>query len=369
MSAIDPLLRPAADAAPDATPVEARWRPLAVAWVVFWLLMVVTAVQREAMVGGDPAWQPLLNEGSSCLVTTLLVAASWRRLQRLDAWLDRPGRWFALALAPLPLVAPCFVATIYAIRHAVHAAVGSVYAHEAWGPLFVQESLRFTLFYMLFVAVLFGWRSHAQLAAARLRAEHALALQQRAQLLQLTQQVEPHFLFNALNTIAATVHEDASRADRLITRLAALLRAATDVARRPTGTLDEELSLLEAYVEIMAERYGDRVRVDWSIDPAARGARVPTLLLQPLLENAFRHGVERRPGPVRIAIEARRDGDRLHLSVADDAGQLDGDVDEGVGLSNLRHRLRALHGDAASLALRPRPRGGVEAVVELPWTA
>lgn len=348
-----------------ASPPDASWRPFAAAWAVFWLLMITVAMQRDASAAGW--WQPLLWEGSSCLVTSAMLVAGWRQVRRLDARLHDARRWFAAAFLPLPLLAPAFVAVVYALRHAVYAALGKTYRHEAWGPLFVAESLRFAIFYGLFVAVLFGLRSHAQLAAERLRAEQALALQQRAQLLQLAQQIEPHFLFNALNTIAATVHEDAHRADALITRLAALLRAATDLARRPLATLDEELALLEAYAAIMLERFGPRVRLDWAVDPAVRTAHVPTLALQPLLENAFRHGVEQVAGPVALAVGVQRSGGRLQLSVSDDAGTLAPGAAEGVGLSNLRQRLAAAYGERASLRLQARPGGGVVATMELPW--
>lgn len=349
-----------------APPPDASWRPFAAALVVFWLLMITVAVQNEAMHGSGQWWWPLLWEGSSCLVANGMLYAGWPQLRRLDARLHQPRRWFAAALLPLPLLAPIFIAVVYALRHGVYALAGETYRHEPWGPLFVHESLRFAIFYGLFVAVLFGLRSHAQLAAERLRAEQALALQQRAQLLQLAQQIEPHFLFNALNTIAATVHEDAQRADALITRLAALLRAATDLARHPMATLDEELALLEAYAAIMLERFGERVRLDWAIAPEARSCRLPTLALQPLLENCFRHGVERRAGPVHLEVSARRDGERLRLVVRDDAGELPPAAVDGVGLSNLRQRLEAAYGPAASLRLQARAGGGVEATLELP---
>lgn len=343
-----------------------QWRPFAVAWAVFWLLMVTVAVQNELMRGATRWWPPLLWEGSSCLVTSAMLAAGWRTLRRQDRHLHRPLQWFARLLLPLPLLAPAFVGAVFAIRHGIYALVGETYHHAPWGPLLLQESLRFAIFYGLFVAVLFGLRSHAQLAAERLRAEQALALQQRAQLLQLTQQIEPHFLFNALNAIAATVHEDAARADALLTRLAALLRAATDLARRPLATLDEELALLEAYAAIMQERFGPRVQLHWDVDPAARAARLPTLALQPLLENAFRHGVEQVSGPVALRVQAQRQGDRLRLVVADDAGTLAPGAAEGVGLGNLRQRLAAAYGGRASLALQARPGGGVQATLELP---
>jgi hypothetical protein len=160
------------------------------------------------------------------VVASVIVALQWRRMHRHDRWLAQPWRWFGASLAWLPLAAPAFVVAAFGLRHAVHAALRQPYHHEAWGAVFRYESLKFGLFYLPFVAILFGMRSRAALAAERVRTERTRALMQQAQLVQLTQQIEPHFLFNALNTIAATVHADAELADRLLTRLAALLRAA-----------------------------------------------------------------------------------------------------------------------------------------------
>ena len=352
--------------------VEGPARPRAsragfvLAWCVFWLLMMTVAVQDHLRQGRHDVWLPMFWEGSSMLVSTALVASQWHRVARLDRFLHQPWRWFAPTLWRLPLIALTFVVAVYALRHAVFALLGEVYRHDPWSTVFVYETLKFAIFYLLFVAVVFGIRSHAAMTQERLRAERAQALSQRAQLLQLTQQLEPHFLFNALNTIASTIHSDPDLADSLLTKLAALLRAATDLARRPWSALDDELRLLEGYAAIMRERFAGRLTLRFEIDEAARACRVPTLALQPLLENAFRHGVERHPGPVLIVVSARRDGQRLRLAVDDDIGVLGTAPAFGVGLSNLQQRLAAGYGDAASLSLKPRAGGGVSAVIELP---
>jgi len=356
---------PAALAAIEPAPPRRRFGFL-LAWAVFWLLMITVAVQDHLRQGLTDVWRPLLWEGSSCLVASVIAWRLWRAVPRLDTKLSEPWRWFAASLVRLPASAIAFVVAVYAIRHAVYAALGLVYRHDPWPTVFAYETLKFSIFFLLFVAVVFGIRSHDTMLAERLRAERAISLSQRAQLLQLTQQLEPHFLFNALNTIAATVHEDPDRADSLLTKLAALLRAATDLARKPSGTLDEELRLLRGYVEIMQERFADRVTVAFDIAPEACGCEVPSLLLQPLVENAFRHGVERHPGPARITVSARRDGARLRLRVEDDIGVLPAVPAFGTGLTTLQQRLATAHGGEASLALRPRDGGGVVAAVELP---
>jgi LytS/YehU family sensor histidine kinase len=323
-------------------------------------------VQEELRQGSNAIWRPLLWEGTSCLVATLIVAIQWRFALRTDPLLIRPWRWFAAHLAWLPVAAPAFVAAVYGSRHAAYAVAGATYRHWPWGQVFVYESLKFAIFYLLFTAVFFGIRTYAVMVAERVRAERAAALANEAQLLQLAQQIEPHFLFNALNTIAETVHRDPDLADALITRLAALLRAATDLTRRPEATLGEELALLQGYAAIMCERFAGRASVDFDIPEPLRACRVPALALQPLLENAFRHGVEKQAGPVHVRIGARREGGRLIIAVENDAGTLDPARGDGTGLGNLRRRLATRYGDAASLGLAERAGGGVVATIELP---
>ncbi|HSW05701.1 sensor histidine kinase [Aquabacterium sp.] len=362
-------VREASPAPGAAAPAASPSAGFLLAWALFWGLQLTVELQ-DAWRHGDPsAWRPLLWVGSSFVMASLIAWPQWRRAWRLDAQLTRPWRWFWATLRTLPLLAPAFVTGVYALRHGVFALLGQTYRHETWPVVFGYEMLKFGMFYLLFVAVVFGIRSHAALSQARIGLEQERRLAQQAQLLQLAQQIEPHFLFNALNTIASTIHSNPDLADHLLTRLAALLRAATDLARQPETTLDEELRLLDAYAAIMCQRFADRVTLRFDIEPAARACRVPTLLLQPLLENAFRHGVERRPGPCHIRVSASRQGERLQLAVADDAGTLPPSCAMpawGVGLSNLQQRLQARHGDAATLTLTARDGGGVQARIELP---
>jgi two-component system, LytTR family, sensor kinase len=360
MAAISP------DPTPAATPAPMPLIGFGVAWALFWILLTTVGVQDQLRQGHTELWKPLLWEGSSFVVASAIVWSQWRRMSRLDELLARPWRWFARALQWLPLLAPLFVAAAFALRHAVYALLGQAYLHEPWGVVFRYEILKFAMFYLLFTAIFFGIRSHAALSEARIRVERERALAQRAQLLQLTQQIEPHFLFNALNTIASAIHTDPDLADALMTQLAALLRATTDLARHSETTLDEELRLLEGYAAIMRQRFAERVELRFEIDPAARSCRVPTLVLQPLVENAFRHGVERRSQRTTIVVRAERNAARLHLEVQDDAGVLGAAPVFGVGLSNLQQRLLARYGTQAALALRAREAGGVLASIELP---
>ena len=353
----------------DTSTGEASSAPLigfGIAWALFWILLTTVSVQDQLRQGNPDIWKPLLWEGSSFVVASAIAWTQWQRARHLDPLLARPWRWFGRNLQWLPVVAPAFVFMVFALRHGVYALLGQTYVHEGWGTVLRYESLKFSMFYLLFAAIVFGIRSHAALSNARARVEREQGLSQRAQLLQLTQQIEPHFLFNALNTIASTIHTDPSLADALMTKLAALLRATTDLARQPQTTLDEELRLLEGYAAIMHERFSDRVSVKFEVDPGTRSCRVPTLVLQPLLENAFRHGVERRLQLTTIVVRTARAGGRLQLEVRDDAGVMVAAPVFGVGLSNLQQRLLASYGTRASLTLHALEPAGVSARIELP---
>lgn len=358
------------DMAPDSDlPDSTRSRLIAgfaTAWVAFWLLMVMVGMQEALREGGHDLWRPLVAEGSSMLAASVVVVVQWRLAPRLDPLLSQPMRWFARVLVWTPLVALLFVGASYGLRHGVYGLAGLRYRHEPWGQVLVYESLKFAIFYTLFTAVHFGLRSYAAWSIERVRAQRHAALSRQAQLLQLTQQLHPHFLFNALNTVSSLIHTHPDLADSLLTRLATLLRAATDMGQRPQQSLADEVALLQSYAAIMCERFSDRVRVRFEIADAARDCRVPTLGLQPLLENCFHHVVEPRRAPTEIVVRARRDGARLCIEVVDDGGVLADPPVFGVGLGNLQRRLEALHGEQARLSLAPCAGGGVSAQLELP---
>jgi len=342
------------------------WTTLALSWLGFWVTMVAIGLLVASSEGERDLWRPVIHEGSSMLVASVLLVLQWRLARRFDAQLHRPARWFRRVLAWLPLVALAFVGATQALRAGAYALRGLPYQHEPWVELLVTETLKFSVFCVLFVGVVFGARSYFAWSAERLRAERSERLAQQAQLLQLTQQLAPHFLFNALNTVSSLIHTAPERADALLTQLALLLRAATDAGQRTEQPLADELELLRAYASIMAERFGDRVSIAWRIEDGLDACAVPTLGLQPLLENCFRHAVEPRRAPTAIEVSARRAGDRLVIEVADDGGTITAPPAFGVGLGNLQRRLQTLHGEQAKVELRARDGGGVVARVELP---
>ena len=192
----------------------------------------------------------------------------------------------------------------------------------------------------------------------------------QARLDALRLQLQPHFLFNTLNAISTLVHRDADAADELISDLSDLLRASLENQDHEVP-LAREIELLDRYLAIEQTRLGDRLRIVRDIDPAAAAALVPTFLLQPIAENAIRHGLEPRAAPGTLTVSARRVGDELHLAVTDDGVGLGPaaapTARRGIGLANSEERLRTLHAGRARLTLLSPPAGGVRVEVVLPF--
>lgn len=191
----------------------------------------------------------------------------------------------------------------------------------------------------------------------------------QARLQALQMQLNPHFLFNTLHSISSLMHKDVEAADRMIVRLSDLLRAALDSSDTQEVELEQELEFLKRYLEIEQTRLGDRLTVKMDIAPETLCARVPNLLLQPLVENAIKHGIEPRARPGRIELRAERQNGALALEVRDNGrGLPEGeDIEEGVGLSNTRARLRGLYGDEHRFELCAAEGGGLVIRVQIPF--
>ena len=335
-------------------------------WGVFWLLMLSIALQDASDTPGIRWWEPVLWEGSSAVVATIVLILQQRADRHYEQYLDRPWQWFAHHLKWMPAIAVGFIAAIYAIRHGVYAAMGRTYEHESWTFVLVYESIKLLLYFGLWLGVIFGLHTFA---AWRLQRQRLLMLQKslaEAQLSQLRAQLHPHFLFNALNTVSSLMHADVDRADRLLARLGDLLRITLQSGSEEMTTLASELKLLALYADVMQERFPDRVSIHWQVAPDIGSASIPSLLLQPLLENAFKHGVERSMSPVRIDIVAQRRDETLCVVIRNSGSTLAADMQPGVGSSNCRERLRVIYGGAAQLQLTQRDTD-VEATIELPF--
>ncbi|HKD17200.1 MAG TPA: two-component regulator propeller domain-containing protein [Thermoanaerobaculia bacterium] len=208
-----------------------------------------------------------------------------------------------------------------------------------------------------------GFRLRVRRLESRERLRTALV---EAQLDALQFQLRPHFLFNTLNSVLPLIGADPERARQMVIRLGELLRLSLRSEETPLVALEEELAILDKYLEIEKVRFRDRLEVTLDVEPAAAAARVPTFLLQPLAENAIKHGLTRRGGRGRIWISARAEGPALLLTLRDNGPGLREDASPGIGLANTRRRLEALYPGAHSLTLGPAPEGGCEVRLRIP---
>jgi len=257
-----------------------------------------------------------------------------------------------------------------------------------WRALLAWLPMMFMIFWA--VVITGQWLESTRREARRtLEATQLAAQLAQAQLQALRMQLHPHFLFNALNTIAVLVREhDTEMAVRLIAELGDVLRQVLRTAAVQEVSLAEELDFTRRYLGIEQVRFADRLQVTWEHEPETLRAAVPHLVLQPLVENALRHGIARLPGGGRLTLGASRRGDRLRLWVCNDgpvigaALRVDNDASDqverdggasvsaddagGIGLANTRARLRTLYGESAWLRVGDVD-GGVCALLELPW--
>jgi len=222
--------------------------------------------------------------------------------------------------------------------------------------------------YWVILVVLRGMESRRHLRDERLRRTQLETQLAQSQLQALRMQLQPHFLFNTLNAISALALADPLQARLMIARLSDFLRLTLEECHAPQVPLSRELEFLACYLGIQQVRFQDRLSTQLDVDDDTLDAAVPNLILQPLVENALRHGLQNKPGAGILRISTRRAGDQLQLRVDDDglglppAGTL-----EGIGLGNTRSRLHMLFGDAARLELTPLAGGGVRVEVRLPF--
>ena len=226
------------------------------------------------------------------------------------------------------------------------------------------------LIYWAILGVSYAFTYYDKYREREVRATQLEAQLAQAQLQTLKMQLHPHFLFNTLNGIAGLVRDQLNQeAVRMITGLSELLRHTLDNAGKQEVSLREELESLELYLDIQQMRFSDRLRVRMEIAPETLDARVPNLILQPLVENAIRHGIARRATPGLLGVSSRRDDGLLQIKVYDDGPGLrrDWQLEDaaGIGLANTRARLQQLYGTRHRFDVRNRAEGGVEATLTI----
>ena len=238
---------------------------------------------------------------------------------------------------------------------------------QIFGPFALRGNFGFAI-YLIVMSAAHALGYYRRAKERDVQAVELVANLNRAKLDALRLQLQPHFLFNTLNAISTLVHRDVDAADNLIGDLSELLRLSLLTTDHEVP-LARELELLDRYLAIEQMRLGDRLSIVRRIDPTATGTLVPTFVLQPLAENAIRHGLEPRNAPGTLTLAARISGATIYLSVTDDGIGLAADrltARRGIGLANTEARLQALHGTAAKLELIAPPEGGVRVEVTLP---
>jgi two-component system, LytTR family, sensor kinase len=249
----------------------------------------------------------------------------------------------------------------------VQAALNSVMFGEGRLPDLIFFALYWFWFYFSWTAAYLALSYSITVQEQERHAAELAVKAQQAQILALRYQINPHFLFNTLNAIAALIRDAPARAEEMVVQLSDFFRRSLAVDPMQDVTLAEEVDLQRLYLDIERTRFPDRLRLEVELAPGAEAARVPALLLQPLVENAVKHGVARAQTPTCIRILAGLDGPRVEIVVENDA-QASGvrPGGENVGLRNVADRLRSRFGDEASLVSEPIAGGGFRNTLRIP---
>jgi signal transduction histidine kinase len=351
----------------DDTPIrKRRW----VRWGLFfgcWTLLGLFFASRSILIysyrGEDFDWRlPLL--------MSLTEWYGWGALAPAILWLGRRvpfqrGSWLRATLVHLP--ASVFFSLVKVVM-------------DGWLlPLVTGLEIPVSSAYKLHSNLLTYWailgaslalENYRKYRERELRASQLETRLAEAQLQVLKMQLHPHFLFNTLHAISTLMHRDVEAAERMLTRLSDLLRHSLEHVGVQEVSLKQELEFLDRYVEIEKVRFGDRLAVEVRVDPELLDARVPNLILQPLVENAIRHGIAPRAAGGRIEIEARRDNGMLDLEIRDDGPGLSEvagkEGNGGIGLANTRARLEQLYGAAHRFELSDAAGGGLAVNLAIP---
>lgn len=321
-------------------------------WMNLGVLSAALMVAQKASEGhgGALAWSPF-HDLRTCFTYLPYVPGTvwaWRPARQLvEQPQQRRGWLHALAV----VVTMGLVAVIW--QRWLHGG-------DAWFGVLVGVFVWSALHFLAIVGI------GAAVQGSRLAGERQRALLS-AQLRALRAQLQPHFLFNTLHAIGVTAKQDGATAARMTTLLGDLLRQTLRERDGELVSLAEERELLQPYLQLQQLRFGDRLRVELDLPDDVLAAAVPDLILQPLVENALRHGIEQLPGAGHVVVRARRVADALELQVADDGVGPATAARDGIGLGGTRARLQAIYGDAADVQLAPGGVRGTVATLRVPF--
>jgi two-component system, LytTR family, sensor kinase len=343
-----------------------RWIVILGVWTLLGALSSVRIFIGYAYAGYAVPWQ-------RALVIALADWYAWALLAPVIAWVARrfaiEGRsWLRSLFVQLP--ASIFFTLIkMKIESQLLQWFDPASAQRYSGLLF--PSMLFT--YYAILGAIYALDYYGKYRAHELKSTQLQAQLVQAQLQALKMQLHPHFLFNTLHAITSLMRRDVEAAERMITRLSDLLRLTLENVGAQETPLRQELEFLERYLEIEQIRFRDRLEVKIEVDPETLDARLPNLILQPLVENAVRHGIGPHAAPGLIEIFARREDNKLELQIRDNGTGLPDDksaqIKEGVGLANTRARLEQLYGADYRFDLYNSDKGGLVVRLTIPFRA
>lgn len=362
------------DSQPSFRPAP-HWRWVALLWAGFALVNATQIVGGMRAVGMQHAWVRLF-------VAVLLSWSVWALATPLVLRLGcrfPPNHWQPLRTWFIHLGACLGIGAAYSAWTALLQLFlqpwGYVQVTSFWKTAFSVFYGEFHIFLILYAAILavsYTLESSKRLAQRETEAARLNEQLSRAQLEALRRQLEPHFLFNTLNAIAGLVREGRNDAAvSMIAGLSDLLRRVLDDSGKQEVSLGEEMEFLETYLDIQKMRFADRLQLSLDVPGEFLSARVPSLILQPMVENAIEHGIGKRAAGGAILIGAARNNGLLTLSVYNDGPRIPDDWERlrsGVGIANVRARLESLYGTACTLNIRNRD-SGVEVLISVPYKA
>lgn len=342
------------------------------AWAFVGVLFVVPLIAQALADRREIPWDRVTSELLSWAIWGLLLPPIWWLSRRFPWRRDRLLGWIPIHLAGGITISAVFVVLLEVKDEIVAALYGSGATSGATRHLQGYLYGGFELFLLPYFAIVASIHAYDLFQRRRRRELNVSRLETRlvqAHLEVLKMQLRPHFLFNTLNAVSALMHRDVDAADRMIALLSDLLRMSLDQDERHQVPLDNELEFLSRYLAIERIRFRDRLEVEIDVAAGCLAAQVPRLILQPLVENSIRHGIAMRSAAGKVAIRARRQGDRLALMVWDDGpGIPEGTVlREGVGLTNTRARLEQFYGGDHRFELVNADAGGLEVHLEIPF--
>jgi LytS/YehU family sensor histidine kinase len=351
-----------------------RWTRWLVAFAIWTLIGLAFAGQFylvRAKVGDPVSWQFAIGRNlADWYVFAILSIPVWWLARHFPIDRARWHRTLFIHLVAATLFSLSWMILRAAIEHLVsRASVQPVSFETAFTHALVTTFVVNTLVYWALVSLAHALGYYLKYRERTVRAAELEKRLTEAKLQALQMQLNPHFLFNTLHAISSLMHQDVEAADRMLARLSDLLRYALESTDSQEVPLRKELDFLTRYLEIEQTRFGERLQVRLQIDPAAMDAKVPNLILQPLVENAIKHGVEPHARPGILELRAQKENSTLRLEVEDNGAGLQPTkrAGFGVGLSNTRARLEQLYGNAHSLEMLDGARGGLLVRLSIPW--